>query len=434
VRNVLRSLISKLVPSGHLAGSRRDDIRSELIELRAQIEALQRQLEIARRAAHPFSPSSLPNDAPGEVSERLRQCQIEMKRVWIRHRPVGHVTGKLEIVEHVPEIDDSALVDRIISAYRSANDQDIGSKESFWISGLMAEAKHSIHEALLLGHRDRVSQILRKPGETALLFGFENFYDQALPRAVDLIDLWEFQAPYDILRRLAEILGTQRMENPESYYHGVRVGIPSIDQLLSEIEVAVGFPIELPNYFVGESGLGTSRGVATYRAFQAIYQAYRIAELVKGNDNARVLEIGGGLGRTAYYAAKFGVRDYTMIDLPMTGVAQSYFLGRSLGQDAVQLYGENRKGGMRILPPASFFEASDKYDLILNVDSMTEMAYETASHYWHQIRERTPLFLSVNHESNDFTVRDLYLASKTSRVLRTPYSLRRGYIEEVVYV
>jgi len=297
----------------------------------------------------------------------------------------------------------------------------------------MAEAKRSIHEALVLGQKDKVSQVLRKPRETALLFGFENFYDQALPRAVDLIDLWEFQAPYDILRRLAEILGTQRMENPESFYHGLRADIPSIDQLLSEVEVAIGIPIELPNYFVGESGLGTSRGVATYRAFQAIYQAYRIAELVKGNKGARVLEIGGGLGRTAYYAMKFGIRDYTMIDLPMTAVAQSYFLGRSLGEDAIQLYGENRNASMRILPPASFFEASDKYDLILNVDSMTEMAYETASSYWQQIRARSPLFLSINHESNDFTVRDLYLASGTRQILRTPYSMRRGYVEELVY-
>jgi hypothetical protein len=423
-KEVVRRVISKLVRLSHLAGSRLDDIRSELINRKAQV-LRQRKIELAT------SSKSFPDDA---FEERLRQCENELKRAWIRHRPVGHVTGELEKVEHVPDIDDSMLVDRIISAYRSAIKQNLGSKESFWISGLMAEAKLSIHETLLLGHRDRVSQILRKPSETGLLFGFENFYDQALPRAVDLIDLWEFQAPYDNLRRLAEILGAQRMENPESYYHGVKASIPSIDELLSGIEIAVGFPIELPNYFVGESGLGTSRGVATYRAFQAIYQAYRIAELVKGNDSARVLEIGGGLGRTAYYATKFGVRDYTMIDLPMTGVAQSYFLGRSLGEDAIQLYGESRKAGMRILPPASFFEASDKYDLILNVDSMTEMAFETASQYWQQIRERTPLFLSINHESNDFTVRDLYVASRISRVLRSPYSMRRGYIEELVYI
>lgn len=432
MRNVLRSLVSKLVPTGYLAENRRDDLRSELVELRTQIEALQRQLEVARRAAHQVSRKTLSNNA-FDYPEQLRQCQIEMKRTWIRHRPVGHVTGKHEIVEHVSESDDASLVERIISAYRGAIEQEIGSKKSFWISGLMAEAKRSIHEALVLGQKDKVSQVLRKPRETALLFGFENFYDQALPRAVDLIDLWEFQAPYDILRRLAEILGTQRMENPESFYHGLRADIPSIDQLLSEVEVAIGIPIELPNYFVGESGLGTSRGVATYRAFQAIYQAYRIAELVKGNKGARVLEIGGGLGRTAYYAMKFGIRDYTMIDLPMTAVAQSYFLGRSLGEDAIQLYGENRNASMRILPPASFFEASDKYDLILNVDSMTEMAYETASSYWQQIRARSPLFLSINHESNDFTVRDLYLASGTRQILRTPYSMRRGYVEELVY-
>jgi hypothetical protein len=54
---------------------------------------------------------------------------------------------------------------------------------------------------------------------------------------------------------------------------------------------------------------------------------------------------------------------------------------------------------MRVLPSASFLEATDKYDLIVNAYSLTAMAQETASQYWEKIRTRSPTFLSISHES-----------------------------------
>jgi hypothetical protein len=53
-------------------------------------------------------------------------------------------------------------------------------------------------------------------------------------------------------------------------------------------------------------------------AIQAIYQAYRLVE-VAGRD-ARVVEIGDGMGRTALYAHTLGIRNYTIFDLPLTNV------------------------------------------------------------------------------------------------------------------
>ncbi len=189
-------------------------------------------------------------------------------------------------------------------------------------------------------------------------------------------------------------------------------------------------PIHFPNPYPNEVGLKTSRGVASYRAVQALYQAYRVAELLRDRPNARVLEIGGGLGRTAFYAHQFGLRDYTLIDLPMTSVAQSYFLGRVLGPDAISLFGEDRPG-IRIQPPAVFLDAADRYDLVLNVDALPEMAADTATAYCQAIKARADIFLSINHEYNTLTVRELCARLSMHAESRMPYWLRRGYVDEV---
>jgi hypothetical protein len=104
---------------------------------------------------------------------------------------------------------------------------------------------------------------------------------------------------------------------------------------------------------------------------QAIYQAWRIFSLVEGNIEVRVAEIGAGIGRTALYAKKLGVRDYTIVDLPISAVAQANFLSRALGADEVCLFGEDRRG-VRILPPAAFLDGSDHYDIVVNVDSLAK--------------------------------------------------------------
>ena len=86
---------------------------------------------------------------------------------------------------------------------------------------------------------------------------------------------------------------------------------------------------------------------------------------MKGNRDARIVEVGAGLGRTAFYATKFGLLNYTIVDLPLTCVAQGYFLGRTLEPDTLCLYKEH-SSGIAILPPSAFFNTDDRYDLVLN--------------------------------------------------------------------
>jgi hypothetical protein len=253
------------------------------------------------------------------------------------------------------QIDDAALVARIIAAYQKSA-ATMRPSNSSWET-TFADLKRDVHEALVAGNGTAVQRMLREPKTNDLFYGFDNMC-RSVGTDQPIWELTGFQCYQDILL-LCQAIGARRLWNPG--YSTVH--LPLIETLLSSLDDALGFEAVFPNPFAGEVGLATLRGTISYRAVQALYQAWRISHLLTGR---RVLEIGGGLGRTALYAWHSGIRDYTLIDLPLTGVAQAYFLGRSLGPDAICLFGEDRPG-IRVLPPSAFLEASDRYGLVLNV-------------------------------------------------------------------
>jgi hypothetical protein len=209
-----------------------------------------------------------------------------------------------------------------------------------------------------------------------------------------------------------------------------------IDASLKKLDSALRQTILFPNPFRGEFGLETSRGVASYRAVQALYQAWRLSEIIRPRGRATVLEIGPGLGRTAYYAFKMGIGDYTTVDLPLGVVAQACFLGGTLGPDYVWMIGDNPNladGRIRLLPSSKLDEIQQKFDIVLNVDSMTEMSSDVAAKYVTWIAKSADIFLSINHEANAFTVAELASAHlfPGAKTARSPYWMRQGYVEEI---
>jgi hypothetical protein len=84
-----------------------------------------------------------------------------------------------------------------------------------------------------------------------------------------------------------------------------------------------------------------------------------------------------------------GIKDYTIIDLPLTAVSQGYYLMRVLGAENVILHGESGalESKIKLLQPSAFFKDTGKVDLTVNVDSITEFDRQTAERYWRQIRE-----------------------------------------------
>jgi hypothetical protein len=69
---------------------------------------------------------------------------------------------------------------------------------------------------------------------------------------------------------------------------------------------------------------------------------------------------------------------------------------------------------------------------VINLDSLTEMARETASGYINGARRLSEHFLSINHERNAFTVQDIYGSVPDVNAWRTPCWIRRGYVEELL--
>jgi hypothetical protein len=323
--------------------------------------------------------------------------------------------------------DDRNLIDRLIESYALRSERPTGQ----W-SDIFLDRHADISAAFAARDRPRIEEILRNPASSDIFFGFDSTGKSLRAAGLRIEDRRAPGLALDALVAFAEALGARKVELPENYYFW-RVNRIRADEVLDQIDQAVGFKVPVPNPYPSEWGLISGRGIVSFRVPQALYQAWRIAQLLKGIERPRVLEIGGGLGRTAFYARQFGIRDYTIIDIPVSSLAQGYFLGRTLGEETVSLFGEAAGDDqVKIMPPGFFLDGTDRYDLVVNVDSLTEIGRVAADQYWSAIQARANKFLSINHEANEFTVAQLICEAKYVQASRTPYWMRRGFVEEVV--
>jgi hypothetical protein len=347
-----------------------------------------------------------------------------------RQRGLSSLTG----VTSGESADDRELIERIMAAYRLAVSSFAWDSSSMWAE--FFEQHHAeIHQALMAGDSETVSGALRDPASSNLFYGFDSLGPVSDP-ANDPYAPYTSLITLDRLVSLAEAMGSIKLDHPESYLYRAPRRFTA-DQVIDSIEEALGLELTFPAPFPGERGLSSRRGVIVPRAADALYQAWRVSRLVGArNETARLAEIGGGLGRTALYARSFGLLDYTLVDLPFTAVSSAYFLGRSLGPDAIVCFGEQTDDSdrrIKLLPPEAFFASGADYDLVLNADSLPEVGRETAQRYLAEIASHTRLFLSINHEAGAFTVRELLeeidLIEQTERF---PSWMRPGYTEELL--
>src|SRR5262245_17587585 len=174
----------------------------------------------------------------------------------------------------------------------------------------------------------------------------------------------------DRVLRLAEAVGALSLR---FHFAGHRTEAVDIAETIAAIERRIGVPLKFPNPYPREFVIATTRGGVAERALQAIFQAWRIRQLAQ-RYGGKTLEIGPGLGRTAYYARAFGIRNYTTVGLPMDVVCQAAFLGRVLAEDDFAFPHEvARHGQIRMLTPAKLFSSDERFDIVINADSMTEM-------------------------------------------------------------
>jgi len=330
-------------------------------------------------------------------------------------------------------VEDKELINRIIAAYQRVNQADLG--KSMW-KFFFTTYHQPIHQALIDGNEKTVTKILRNPEISDLFYGFDLLTKsyQHVFRKKKVQKVYA-KACLDGLVRFAESVGAVSMDNPESELE--YRSLWKTEKVLAELD-KVCMPFSMPNPFVDEYGVDSSRGVISYRVPQALYQAWRIKQLLDGIQSPRVLEIGAGLGRTAFYVFELGIKDYTIVDLPITTVAQAYYLGRTLGDENIHLDGEQFDDGpnrVKIVVPKTFLAETKTYDLVINVDSLPEMDFRVAQAYWEKIKASTNIFLSINHEANSFRVRDLLVKDLNSlNVQRGLYWMRKGYVEELIRI
>lgn len=341
---------------------------------------------------------------------------------WLHHKPTIFVPEAV-ISDREKPTEDIGLEDRIIAAYHKAFSYSQESGESWWTTGYLWDCKKDIHQELLSKDQEKVRSVLEDPVGNNLFRGFDDIVPSDKEMMVRII--------YDCIIQVAAYIGIVRMPNPECSEFTSDIWL---EDVLEQIAQYYGFDLKFSNPFSGELGVQTKRGILGWRTIQSLYQAVRIYELLNGKvREAKILEIGAGLGRTAHFMHQMGNRDYTIIDIPMTNVAQEYFLGKVIGEECVSFVGEKPVRDIKILP---FYMLSDlekeRYDLILNVDSITEMDETSQKNYWRYIQAHTSCFLSINHEQNPHTVRELYQATG-AKVYRGICPIRRGYIEEIVY-
>lgn len=327
-------------------------------------------------------------------------------------------------------------VKRLVTAYRLAVSEPKNLGNSAWL--MFFYQKHKVtHEVFLMGELESAAAILQNPGSTDMFYGFDNFCHEFIPSILAGIDDYADRVLLRLIW-LLEAMGSLRLYNPEGSppYREIP---ETIDDILKLIDKKFEKPITFPNPFSGEYGLLTLRGIITPRDTQAIYQAWRMKQLVKDIANPRVLEIGAGLGRTAYYARQLGILDYTIVDIPFTSLSSGHFLIQTLGPENVLLFGEENSTSdinqsAKVFPPTYFLEGEHSFDLILNADSLTEMDPAEARYYLNKIGTSTKIFLSINHELNPCTVQELIEEDTHIRSIdRKPYWMRAGYVEELVH-
>jgi hypothetical protein len=373
----------------------------------------------------------------------LREHQrggARMETTVLAQQPSGHLSGP--------------FLDRVRRSYKIALGTANARHGKIWDN--IDRHRASIHVALLAETDDDLRNIFANPASTDLFYGIDYFWartgitetieaprsrmvkqtgssspTRASPAVIAGAPLGSFDdralADHfnDVARQelflLAQTLGIYEGDvasfDPEK-------ALRDADRLLNQT-------IQFPTLFRGAFGLRTTRGIASYPAIQAVYQAWRTLSLLADREEKSIIEIGPGMGRTAYYAYRAGLTNYTTVDLPMGIVAQACFLGAALGPEKIWMAGDDERlaeGRIKLL--AAAHQPNQAYGLALNADSITEMPLRAALDYMNWIRRHSRLFLSINHDGNLFTVAQISTKWFTLAE-RRQYPMADRYMEEI---
>jgi hypothetical protein len=327
---------------------------------------------------------------------------------------------------------DRSLFSRIKNAYRIAVRHYEQPSDTFW--GNLNEKRHEIHAALMTDDDDATIEMLSRPDRNELFHGIDTL-SKILVDGLQQTSSTRTRVEETIvnhLRTAAETIGAIDVYNPET-------GKPRPDfdaeKVLSAIDAVLGCKVQCPANFTNEFGLVTRRGLVTYKLPISVYHAHRLKQISRLVGGEKVLEIGPGMGRVAFYARSIGLTDYTTVDLPLGVVGQAIFLSAALGPNAIWMAGDDpnlQAGRIRLLPPHLFNGLDEHFDIVLNVDSITEMPTDQAIAYFDFAKKRSKAFISTNQEFHGLHAKDLpLLAGLEMPAIRSLSTIRPGYVDEL---
>lgn len=253
----------------------------------------------------------------------------------------------------------------------------------------------------------------------------------------------------DKLVLLAEAVGAVACENPEQGVWGRNFRLP-IDQLAQAIAAKIGHDITPPAIDGGLLKITGSCAQFNERDVNALFTAWSLANILENVTASSICEIGAGTGRVAYWSWRFGIKSYSLIDLPHINVIQGFYLLKALPEANIRLYGEPEPATQQdreiTIFPAHYIDqyAPQQFDLVLNQDSFPEIHADIVREYLLRIREISRhYFLSINHEScppgaggfTHISVQQLIdELGGYKKLFRMPYWLRKGYVMELYKV
>ena len=372
-----------------------------------------------------------------------------LMRDWRRklHHPLefGYPSIETGFTEAALSADEPEIVERLVEAFHRALAEDpmARSRET----DLWSELESALHGDVLelLRNRDNaaLADYLRDAHNRNITWGITQGGDTtATLRGQADARRGVSTAFVDYLVSLAEQLGLLDVESPTQLGPWAENLHSDPQELVDRIAARVGFAIETPPVMSSYFGIRTRDGILTGRDLLSLYGVLQVQGLARqlGIASPRVCEIGGGLGGVAYYCARLGM-PCAIVDLPLIGVLQAYFLMRALGPSQVQLYGESAPAPVRLLPPFAFAAPGNEWDILMNQDSFPEMSPAYSIGYLRDARTVVRhAFYSVNQEARavqagsarQSVVRELVAqAGGWRRSSRQRHWLRPGYAEEI---
>jgi len=326
---------------------------------------------------------------------------------------------------------------RVVDAYRRAIQEGQVLAPSLWDH---AARQHSVFlDALAQGDVETVARALASFFAGPLVWGLAPVLPADAPEPAYRAMVVRTA---DALVSLAQAVGVLPVRSIEQGgpLHSQQMADDAIERLVGGVEQHTGLSLSFLDVASNRGWRFGSR-VTNADTLRHTYAVWRLRQLKLSPEDV-IVEIGGGFGCMAALAVRAGYRDYTIFDLPWVNAFQGYILIRTLGHEAVQLYGESTGGAVKVAPFWTVSMLTDRsVDAVVNVNSLPEIGQETAREYLQRIAHiLRGSFLSINQEAQALTVHgtrqlrvwDLARAEPRLELRARHISwMEQGYVEEI---